>query len=170
MSSLQMRMGFERASSGGADKYYRQGYRNAGPTSGGSHNYARSQKSCAAQDASRSGRDLYMSAQRGDTEGVLTALANGARWNWRHPKCDETALHTAAAQGHDEVVRLLLEAGAYVHTEDGDGNLALQKAAYGGHAAVLRWLLTADQHLQQRDRASLDWRNHFGHTALHAAA
>ena len=49
---------------------------------------------------------------------MLCALADGGRWTWRHPKVQETALHTAAAQGHAEAIRILLEAGAYVHQED----------------------------------------------------
>lgn len=93
---------------------------------------------------------------------MLCALADGGRWSWTHPKVSETALHAAARQGHAEAVRILLEAGAYAHAEDGDGNLALHKAASGGHLQILKQLLSADQHLRQHDRASLDWKNHFG--------
>jgi ankyrin repeat protein len=134
------------------------------------HQYPPRNLSFGAQDESRTGRALYHCAVRGDTEGMLHEFANGARWNWRHPKLDETALHAAAQQGHSEAVRILLEAGAYVHTEDADGNLASHKAAYNGHLEVMRRLFSAAQHLSQFDRASVDWKNHFGYTALHAAA
>lgn len=93
---------------------------------------------------------------------MLCALADGGRWSWTHPKLAETALHAAARQGHSEAVRTLLEAGAYVHAEDGEGNLALHKAAAQGHLQILKQLLSADQHLRQHDRASLNWKNHFG--------
>ena len=61
-------------------------------------------------------------APRAHCAGMLCALADGGRWSWTHPKLAETALHAAARQGHSEAVRTLLEAGAYVHAEDGEGN------------------------------------------------
>ena len=96
--------------------------------------------------------------------------ARAASWNWRHPRLGEHALHTAAEQGHGEAVRVLLEAGAWTHADDSDGNLALHKAAHNNHVEVVARLLHADQHLQQRDQCSVNWKNHFGWTALHAAA
>eukprot|EP00658_Telonema_sp_P-2_P022001 TRINITY_DN18780_c0_g1_i1.p1 TRINITY_DN18780_c0_g1~~TRINITY_DN18780_c0_g1_i1.p1 ORF type:complete len:279 (+),score=71.40 TRINITY_DN18780_c0_g1_i1:127-963(+) len=132
--------------------------------------YHISQRSRSAQDGDRSGRHLYVAAQRGDTAAMYEALADGASWNWRHPRLGEHALHTAAELGHGEAVRVLLEAGAWTHADDGDGNLPLHKAAHNNHAETVWRLLHSDQHLRQLDRASLDWKNHFGWTAVHAAA
>lgn len=134
------------------------------------HNAPQSNWSIAPQDKDRSGRRLYFAASRGDTADLVTSLADGAQSNWRHPKNSQMPLHIAAEQGHTEAVRMLLEAGAYVHSEDSDGNLPLHLAAAGGHLEVVRRLTTADQHLSQGDRKSLDWKNHFGYAALHAAA
>ncbi|CAE7876403.1 ANKRD50 [Symbiodinium sp. KB8] len=68
----------------------------------------------------------------------------------------------AAAGGHVEVLRLLLEAGADKNLADNDGSTALMMAAAQGHATVLRLLLEAgaDKNLADND----------GSTALMMAA
>jgi len=129
-----------------------------------------SQRSRCTRDDSQSGRNLYLAAQRGDTHQMLEALSDGASWNWKHPRLGEGPLHTAAEQGYGEAVRILLEAGSWAHADDSDGNLPLHKAAHNNHVECVARLLNADQHLNQMDRASVNWKNHFGWTALHAAA
>merc|ERR1711865_106174 len=129
-----------------------------------------SQRSRCTRDDSQSGRNLYLAAQRGDTHQMLEALSDGASWNWRHPRLGEGPLHTAAEQGYGEAVRVLLEAGSWAHADDSDGNLPLHKAAHNNHVECVARLLNADQHLNQMDRASVNWKNNFGWTALHAAA
>ena len=54
-----------------------------------------------------------------------------------------TALHIAAREGHLEVVRLLLQAGADKDASNGDGLTALHFAARPGHSEVVRLLLEA---------------------------
>ena len=56
---------------------------------------------------------------------------------------DSTALHVAAAFGHGEVVRLLLEAGADATLEDSERSLALHNAASNGHGLCVKMLLDA---------------------------
>jgi ankyrin repeat protein len=67
-----------------------------------------------------SGGALHVLAKRGDATGVKWLLEHGASPNalWSHWDADVTALHLAAAQGHAEVVHLLLGAGADVHIRD----------------------------------------------------
>ncbi|CAI0451913.1 unnamed protein product [Linum tenue] len=56
-----------------------------------------------------------------------------------------TALHTAAMQGHIEIVNFLLEAGSSIATiARSNGKTALHSAARNGHVAVVRALVSAE--------------------------
>ena len=57
---------------------------------------------------------LHLISKRGDATAVAWLLEHKANPDtlWPHWDADVTALHLAAAQGHVEVVRLLLDAGA----------------------------------------------------------
>jgi hypothetical protein len=52
----------------------------------------------------------------------------------------ETALHTAAARGDLELVRLLLECGAKSSVRDGHGRTAKERANANGHVEVVNYL------------------------------
>ena len=54
-----------------------------------------------------------------------------------------TALMLAAQNGHEQVARVLLEAGAVVGAQNNDGSTALMHAARNGHEQVARVLLEA---------------------------
>jgi ankyrin repeat protein len=60
------------------------------------------------------GGALHLLSKRGDTAAVKWLLEHRANPNalWAHWDADVTPLHLAAAQGHAEVVRALLDAGA----------------------------------------------------------
>ena len=77
-------------------------------------------------------------------------------------KNGETALHSAAHWGHEEVVQLLLSSGADATLRNDDGQTALHCAAYRGHEEMVQLLLSsgADVSLVDKD----------GQTALHRAA
>jgi ankyrin repeat protein len=57
---------------------------------------------------------LHLLAKRGDSAAVQWLLLHGANPNalWPHWDADVTPLHLAAAHGHADVVRLLLDADA----------------------------------------------------------
>ena len=75
-----------------------------------------------------------------------------------------TALMEAADEGHVEVVRLLLESGADINTQEdyGNGATALMEAAGNGHVEVVRLLL--------ENGADTNTQNNSGRTVLMYAA
>lgn len=62
-----------------------------------------------------------------------------------------TALRSAAWGGHNEAVRLLLDAGADVDGCDSDGRTALRAAAWGGHEEVVLTLLDYGAQVNKAD-------------------
>jgi hypothetical protein len=83
-------------------------------------------------------------------------------WNQRNDE-NSTGLHLASENGHEAVVKLLLETKADVNVQDNDGGTALYLAARHGHEAVVKLLLEAKADVNVQD-------NYVGVTALHRAA
>lgn len=93
------------------------------------------------QDSDRQLRDWSASGQTeavrkllAESETVDVGYRDGMGW---------TALMYAAKAGHSEIVALLIEAGANVHSENNDGATALHLAAEKGRTQVTRILLKA---------------------------
>lgn len=63
-----------------------------------------------------------------------------------------TALHLGARNGHETMVRVLLEKGAGISGKDQHGSTALHRAARAGHTAVARVLLEKELMLRRRMR------------------
>jgi ankyrin repeat protein len=68
-------------------------------------------------------------------------LAEGARLGVKNELRQRTALHVAAARGHDVVCLTLLQYGARVAEKDDCGFNAVHLAACNGHLATLNVLL-----------------------------
>lgn len=70
-----------------------------------------------------------------------------------------TPLHIACESGFDESVRVLLDAGAEIRTENADGNLPMDLACLSGHLSVVKALIEAGHRPE--------WVNVWDDTPLH---
>lgn len=84
---------------------------------------------------------LIQAASTGDLAATKAALLSGARVNARDT-WDRTAVLQAAQEGHTDVVRTLLRAGASADGR-GAGMTPLAAAALGGHTEVVKLLLNS---------------------------
>jgi len=93
-------------------------------------------------------RALFGAAEDGDAPAVARLLAAGVPADSRRAPGGETPLMRAAARGHEEVARVLLDAGADVSAQRGDGFTALILSVFFGHESVVRLLVErgADAH------------------------
>ncbi len=84
---------------------------------------------------------FFNAATNGDTETVLTHLHNGIDVNTTFPIVETQPLMVAAAFGHVDTVRVLLDAGADVNAKDLTGWTPLHAAAFKGNLEIVRLLL-----------------------------
>lgn len=110
-------------------------------------------------------RSLLEASEAGDVRkarGILRETAHCVDLNCRN-ESDDTPLIVAARNGHDELVRFLMEEGADIDSTNRSGNDALIVASeHSGNVAVLELLLDAG--------AVIDRKNEMGRTALIEAA
>ncbi|HWS87900.1 MAG TPA: ankyrin repeat domain-containing protein [Pyrinomonadaceae bacterium] len=91
---------------------------------------------------------LFGAAEEGDAAALARMLGSGASADERRQPGGETPLMRAAARGHLDVVRLLLDAGADPDARRADGFTPLILAVFFGHEGVVRLLVArgADAH------------------------
>ncbi|MFM0035623.1 ankyrin repeat domain-containing protein [Paraburkholderia strydomiana] len=97
---------------------------------------------------------LMMAALVGDLDFVNLLIAKDAEVN----KKGWAPLHYAAANGHDDIVKVLLDHSAYVDAGSPNGTTPLMMAARGGHVSTVKLLLD--------NGADLTVKNQIGMTAL----
>lgn len=124
---------------------------------------------CAADDPSAL---LYQAALYGDAVAARALLDAGAdpgaavRELWSEVKTEMQPLHRAAAQGHANVIALLLDEGVEVDQRTGgDWDLTpLHLAAGGGHLAAVRLLVERGADLAAAEKhyngTALGWAEH----------
>jgi len=96
---------------------------------------------------------LWEKCKDGKVEEVREALQAGADPNTTRGILDDTCLMVAAYYNHDEVLALLLAAGADVNAKSNYNRTALRKACSSGSLASLSKLLaTPGVQLNERDR------------------
>lgn len=97
---------------------------------------------------------LMIASYKGNVAAVKSLLAKEAEVNnpgW-------TALHYAASIGNDDIVRMLLEASAYIDAESPNGTTPLMMAAGAGRLSTVKLLLD--------EGADATLKNNLGMTAL----
>jgi hypothetical protein len=97
---------------------------------------------------------MMMAALNGDLDFVNQLIAKDAEVN----KKGWAPLHYAAANGHDDIVKVLLDHSAYVDAGSPNGTTPLMMAARGGHVSTVKLLLD--------NGADLTVKNQIGLTAL----
>ncbi|MBK4735709.1 ankyrin repeat domain-containing protein [Noviherbaspirillum pedocola] len=80
---------------------------------------------------------LMIAAWRGNLDAVRALIEKGAEVN----QTGWTALHYAAANGHNDIVSLLLEHFAYIDAESPNGTTPIMMASRGGHIMTVKLLL-----------------------------
>ncbi|CAH2790726.1 MAG: FOG: Ankyrin repeat [uncultured Paraburkholderia sp.] len=97
---------------------------------------------------------MMMASLNGDLNFVNQLIAKDAEVN----KKGWAPLHYAAANGHDDIVKVLLDHSAYVDAGSPNGTTPLMMAARGGHVSTVKLLLD--------NGADLTVKNQIGMTAL----
>jgi ankyrin repeat protein len=109
----------------------------------------------------KAGENAMMLAALNDDMPIVQALiAKGAEVN----KKGWAPLHYAAANGHDDVVKLLLDHSAYIDAGSPNGTTPLMMAARGGHVSTIQLLLDsgADPSVKnQIGMTALDFAKHY---------
>ena len=105
---------------------------------------------------------IFEAAEKGDLEAVKKLIEADPSLVQAKTDAGETALFPAAAGGHLEIVRFLLERGAPIDILNANRQNALLYAAFEGHKEIVTLFLAKGANLSIKDR--------FGRTALHYAA
>uniref|UniRef100_A0A4W6G3Z0 Euchromatic histone-lysine N-methyltransferase 1a n=1 Tax=Lates calcarifer TaxID=8187 RepID=A0A4W6G3Z0_LATCA len=109
-------------------------------------------------------RQLYISAKQGELQKVIHLLVDGKDPNFlMDGQSKRTPLHAAAAEGHQEICHMLVQAGANLDMFDEEQKTPLMVACENNHLDTVMYLLRAGGTLYSRHDI-------MGFTCLHLAA
>ncbi|KAF3929044.1 Ankyrin-3 [Dactylellina cionopaga] len=94
---------------------------------------------------------LYIAASKGYRRAVATLLDWRADIDALNTASNRRALHAACENGHEDVVRILLQRGASVNVADEDGKTPLHLAAADGGEGITRMLIQSGADLNAVD-------------------
>ena len=98
--------------------------------------------------------EFLKAIEAGDSTAVSRFLSIGADLNIRDER-GWPPLMMASSNGHEEIVRLLIQGGADIQAKDHAGYNSLHWAAFNGHSNVVKLLL--EHHSDPNSRSNFGW-------------
>ena len=113
---------------------------------------------------------MLMSARGGDLDAVKECLTEEVPINFQDTEMSNSALHLAAANGHQPVVEYLLDAGADINLQNQSMNTPLHWACLLGRIDIVKVL--CDWHNKKPDsgvKADMNLKNSYGRIPMEEA-
>jgi cytohesin len=93
--------------------------------------------------------DLTLASYSGDINKVVELIKSGADVNFIHKDSGATPLHIAVPNGHNEVVKTLIQSKADINKAEINGWTPLHIAAENGHNEVVKTLIQSNADINQ---------------------
>lgn len=86
-----------------------------------------------------------------DLLSLKNIILHGGNINGEIDNYKTTPLHCAAHNGHIEIVKCLVDNGAYINAKDICGNTPLHCAAHDGHIEIVKYLIDNGAYINEQD-------------------